>query len=79
MIYSVVDDRSGACYQEYRNAYGEDVALLAQLMVTYEDGRTMTAVATDGAWRASTGPIWFWPPVAPMPICWRAAMAMFPD
>ncbi len=25
MIYSVVDDRSGVCYQEYRNVYGEDV------------------------------------------------------
>lgn len=26
MLYSVVDDRSGACYQEYRNVYGEDAA-----------------------------------------------------
>jgi hypothetical protein len=25
MLYSVVDDRSGACYQEYRCVYGEDV------------------------------------------------------
>lgn len=25
MLYSVVDDRSGVCYQEYRNVYGEDV------------------------------------------------------
>ena len=24
MLYSVVDDRSGVCYQEYRNVYGED-------------------------------------------------------
>ena len=25
MLYSVVDDRSGVCYQEYRCVYGEDV------------------------------------------------------
>jgi hypothetical protein len=25
MLYSVVDDRSGVCYQEYRSVYGEDV------------------------------------------------------
>ncbi|WP_157872053.1 DDE-type integrase/transposase/recombinase [Gloeothece verrucosa] len=25
MIYSIVDDRSGVCYQEYRCVYGEDV------------------------------------------------------
>ncbi|NET71367.1 MAG: transposase family protein [Sphaerospermopsis sp. SIO1G2] len=25
MIYSIVDDRSGVCYQEYHNVYGEDV------------------------------------------------------
>ena len=24
MLYSVVDDRSGVCYQEYRNVHGED-------------------------------------------------------
>ena len=24
MLYSVVDDRSGVCYQEYRCVYGED-------------------------------------------------------
>lgn len=24
MLYSVVDDRSGVCHQEYRNVYGED-------------------------------------------------------
>lgn len=26
MLFSVVDDRSGVCYQEYRNVYGEDAA-----------------------------------------------------
>jgi hypothetical protein len=25
MLFSVVDDRSGVCYQEYRCVYGEDV------------------------------------------------------
>jgi hypothetical protein len=24
MLYSLVDDRSGVCYPEYRNVYGED-------------------------------------------------------
>jgi hypothetical protein len=25
MLYSIVDDRSGVCYQEYHCVYGEDV------------------------------------------------------
>ena len=40
-----------------RNAYGEDVALLAQIEITYQDGRTAVAVATDEGWKATTGPI----------------------
>ena len=39
-----------------RNIYGENLALLAQLEVQYEDGTTET-VATDGSWQAATGPI----------------------
>jgi alpha-L-rhamnosidase len=39
-----------------RNVYGDRVALLLQLDVTYADGRTET-VGTDGSWKASTGPI----------------------
>ncbi|MFG3255032.1 family 78 glycoside hydrolase catalytic domain [Streptomyces sp. NPDC048172] len=36
--------------------YGEHPALLAQLEVTYEDGRT-ERVVSDGSWRAATGPL----------------------
>jgi alpha-L-rhamnosidase len=39
-----------------RNLYGERLALLAQLEVTYADGATET-IATDGGWRAATGPV----------------------
>jgi alpha-L-rhamnosidase len=39
-----------------RNVYGSRLALLAQLVVRYADGRVQT-VGTDTAWRASTGPI----------------------
>jgi alpha-L-rhamnosidase len=40
----------------YRNLYGADVSLIAQLEVEYEDGRVDT-VATDESWSASFGPI----------------------
>jgi alpha-L-rhamnosidase len=39
-----------------RNVYGERLALLLQLEVTYEDGR-QEVVGTDPAWKAATGPI----------------------
>jgi alpha-L-rhamnosidase len=39
-----------------RAHYGTDVALLAQLEVDLNDGRTLT-IGTDGQWRASTGAI----------------------
>ncbi len=39
-----------------RNVYGDDLALLAQIVITYEDGRT-EVVGTDGGWKAATGPI----------------------
>ena len=39
-----------------RNLYGDRLALLAQLEITYADGTT-DVVATDGSWRAHTGPI----------------------
>jgi len=43
MLYSVVDDRSGVCYQEYRCVYGEDVEaalrfLFAAMAPKPEDG-----------------------------------------
>ncbi|WP_202795982.1 glycoside hydrolase family 78 protein [Opitutus terrae] len=39
-----------------RNTYGDRVALLAQLRITYADGRIQT-IASDASWKASTGPI----------------------
>ena len=39
-----------------RNHYGDRLALLAQLRVTYADGRIET-VDSDASWRTSTGPI----------------------
>ncbi|MFJ8194049.1 family 78 glycoside hydrolase catalytic domain [Streptomyces sp. NPDC096094] len=42
----------------YRNLYGSDQSLIAQLEVTHPDG-TATVIATDGTWQAGTGPILF--------------------
>jgi len=39
-----------------RNSYGTRLGLLAQLVVRYANGQTQV-VATDGAWKAATGPI----------------------
>ena len=39
-----------------RNTYGERLALLLQLRITYSDGRVQT-VGTDPSWKATTGPI----------------------
>jgi alpha-L-rhamnosidase len=39
-----------------RNLYGDRLALLAQLEITYEDG-TIEVIVTDASWHASTGPI----------------------
>ena len=39
-----------------RNIYGDRLALLAQLEITYADGTT-ERIVTDESWRASTGPI----------------------
>ncbi|MHA7191901.1 family 78 glycoside hydrolase catalytic domain [Arthrobacter sp. MDT2-16] len=40
----------------HQNLYGTDVALLAQLHITHDDGST-TVIATDDSWRAGFGPI----------------------
>jgi alpha-L-rhamnosidase len=42
----------------YRNLYGSDISLIAQLEIEYADGRRQT-VATDDSWSASFGPILF--------------------
>ncbi|NIN72411.1 MAG: family 78 glycoside hydrolase catalytic domain, partial [Gemmatimonadetes bacterium] len=39
-----------------RNVYGERLALLLQLQITYADGRVQT-VGSDASWKATTGPI----------------------
>ncbi len=43
-------------YNARRCLYGERLALLAQLEITYDDG-TVERIVTDEAWRAATGPI----------------------
>ena len=40
----------------FRNLYGSDLSLIAQLELRYEDG-TLQTVATDATWRAAVGPI----------------------
>ncbi|WP_213816406.1 glycoside hydrolase family 78 protein [Glaciihabitans sp. dw_435] len=40
----------------FRNLFGSDLSLIAQLELTYADGRVET-VATDESWRAHVGPI----------------------
>ncbi|MBN1581946.1 MAG: family 78 glycoside hydrolase catalytic domain [Anaerolineae bacterium] len=39
-----------------RNTYGDRLALLLQLNVTYADGRQVV-ITSDGDWRATTGPV----------------------
>lgn len=40
----------------HRNHYGDHLALLMQLEVTYEDGHIQTVIS-DGSWKSATGPI----------------------
>jgi len=40
----------------FRNLYGSDLSLIAQLEITYADGSVET-IATDDSWKAATGPI----------------------
>ncbi|RPJ74038.1 MAG: hypothetical protein EHM24_06830 [Acidobacteria bacterium] len=48
--------RGTLAWEGNRNIYGARLALLAQLHVTYTDGRE-EIVGTDGQWKSSTGPI----------------------
>jgi alpha-L-rhamnosidase len=43
-------------FQGARNHYGDQLALLLQLEVVYQDGHRET-ITSDGAWKSSTGPI----------------------
>ena len=40
----------------HRNHYGADTALLAQIEITYEDGRSIT-VPSEASWKTAAGPI----------------------
>jgi len=48
--------RGFLAWQDRRNIYGDRLALLCQIKITYKDGRE-EIVGTDGSWKASTGPI----------------------
>jgi alpha-L-rhamnosidase len=48
--------RGNLAWEDRRNIYGNRLALLAQIEVTYKDGRRET-IASDSGWKASTGPI----------------------
>ncbi|MDQ2665698.1 MAG: glycoside hydrolase family 78 protein [Gemmatimonadota bacterium] len=48
--------RGRLAWETRRNTYGKQVALLAQVVVTYADGHQQV-IGTDGSWKASTGPI----------------------
>lgn len=48
--------RGRLAWEKRRNTYGKQVALLAQIVVRYTDGREQV-ISTDDHWKASTGPI----------------------
>ena len=48
--------RGNMAWDNTRNSYGTKLALLAQLVITYKDGKQQV-VATDENWKATTGPI----------------------
>ena len=48
--------RGNIGFRKLRNFYGDTLALLLQIDVTYADG-TRTTISSDGQWRAATGPI----------------------
>ncbi|HEV2399480.1 MAG TPA: glycoside hydrolase family 78 protein [Candidatus Sulfotelmatobacter sp.] len=48
--------RGSLAFHGNRNSYGKQVALLAHLVIIYKDG-SRQIVASDGMWKAATGPI----------------------
>lgn len=48
--------RGNLTWDSKRNFYGTKLALLAQLVITYKNGKQQI-VSTDGDWKSSTGPI----------------------
>jgi len=50
--------RGNIGFSNQRNYFGDKLALIAQLQITYSDGSTET-IGTDESWKATTGPIIF--------------------
>ncbi len=48
--------RGNMAWGHNRNSYGTKLALLAQLVITYKDGK-QDVIGTDENWKATTGPI----------------------
>jgi alpha-L-rhamnosidase len=48
--------RGNLAWENNRNIYGDRLALLLQIVVTYRNGR-QEVIATDADWKAATGPI----------------------
>ncbi len=48
MLYSVVDDRSGVCYQEYRCAYGEDAETALRFLFNAMSAKTLEGFPFQG-------------------------------
>ncbi len=48
--------RGNLGFSNQRNTYGNKLALLLQIQITYADGRNET-IGSDAGWKASTGPI----------------------
>ena len=48
MLYSVVDDRSGACYQEYRCVYGEDAETALRFLFNAMSAKTIEGFPFQG-------------------------------
>ena len=48
--------RGNLAWEDRRNLYGERLALLGQIEITYKDGRK-EMVGSDASWKAATGPL----------------------
>ncbi|MGB8476566.1 MAG: glycoside hydrolase family 78 protein [Candidatus Acidiferrum sp.] len=48
--------RGRMTWEHHRDSYGTKLALLAQLVITYTDGK-QEIIGSDDAWKAATGPI----------------------
>jgi len=48
--------RGNLVFKKLRNIYGDTLALISQIVVTYTDGTTQI-IASDDSWKASNGPI----------------------